>query len=106
MTALRAQTRQTEESLPAVTMGFNSLQSFELMQRGAKLLTASDLVPQQFRGNLANCVIALNMANRIGAEGCGIGPLCEGRIQRAKRFTEIFHGKRRRRHRRNKGSRT
>ncbi|MBB0023665.1 hypothetical protein [Ralstonia pickettii] len=68
VTALRAQARQTEDSLPAVTMGFNSLQSFELMQRGAKLLTASDLVPQQFRGNLANCVIALNMANRIGAD--------------------------------------
>lgn len=68
LTDLRAQSAQREASLPAVTMGFNSLQSFELMQRGAKLLTASDLVPQQFRGNLANCVIALNMANRIGAD--------------------------------------
>lgn len=68
VTELRASAQQREAALPAVTMGFGSLQSFELMQRGAKLLTASDLVPQQFRGNLANCVIALNMANRIGAD--------------------------------------
>lgn len=68
VTDLRASASQREAALPAVQMGFGSLQSFELMQRGAKLLTASDLVPQQFRGNLANCVIALNMANRIGAD--------------------------------------
>lgn len=65
---LQTQTQPRESNLPAVQMGFGSLQSFELMQRGAKLLTSSDLVPQQFRGNLANCVIALNMANRIGAD--------------------------------------
>lgn len=57
-----------ESSLPAVRPGFSDLRSFELAQRAAKLLAASDLVPQQFRGNLANCVIALNMANRIGAD--------------------------------------
>lgn len=68
VTDLRATATHREAALPAVQMGFGSLQSFELMQRGAKLLTASDLVPQQFRGNLANCVIALNMANRIGAD--------------------------------------
>lgn len=59
---------QREASMPVVTMGFGSLQSFELMQRGAKLLMSSDLVPKQYQGNLSNCVIALNMANRIGAD--------------------------------------
>lgn len=54
--------------LPAVQMGFESSAGFDLMQRGAKLLAASTLVPQQYQGNLPNCVIALNMANRIGAD--------------------------------------
>ena len=55
-------------NLPAVSVGFGSLQGFELMQRGAKLLSSSDLVPTQYRGNIANCVIALNMATRMGAD--------------------------------------
>ncbi len=41
---------------------------FELAQRAGKLLAASDLVPQQFRGNLPNCVVALNMAQRLDAD--------------------------------------
>lgn len=56
------------QTMPAVRSGFDNLQSFELMQRGAKLLASSTLVPQEYRGNLANCVIALNMAQRIGAD--------------------------------------
>ena len=60
---------QTEvQNLPSVSMGFASLQSFELMQRAAKLLTASSLVPKDYQGNLPNCVIALNMAQRLGAD--------------------------------------
>jgi hypothetical protein len=51
-----------------VSMGFATLQSFELMQRAAKLLTASSLVPKEYQGNLPNCVIALNMATRLGAD--------------------------------------
>lgn len=62
------QLRQPTDSAPAVTMGFDSAGGFDLMQRGAKLLAASTLVPQQYQGNLPNCVIALNMASRIGAD--------------------------------------
>lgn len=72
-----------------VSMGFGSLQSFELMQRAAKLLSSSTLVPVVYRsqivkkGNsnnnwtetiednpnaLPNCVIALNMSARMGAD--------------------------------------
>lgn len=54
--------------LPAVTVGFTNLQSFELAQRAAKLLASSTLVPKDYQGNLPNCVIALNMASRIGAD--------------------------------------
>jgi hypothetical protein len=53
--------------MPVVKMGWNDLQGFELMQRAAKALAASTLVPQQFQGNLPNCLIALEMAQRIGA---------------------------------------
>ncbi len=76
-----------ETQLPMVSPGFGSLQSFELMQRGANLLASSTLVPAQYRkviekldkyGNvkesrenpnaLANAVVALNMAQRMGAD--------------------------------------
>ena len=40
---------------------------FEHMQRVANLFAASQLVPAAFQGNLPNCVIALEIANRIGA---------------------------------------
>ncbi|RQZ78816.1 hypothetical protein DF056_20695 [Burkholderia cepacia] len=76
-----------EATLPAVAPGFGSLQSFELMQRAANLLASSTLVPAAYRkviekldkfGNvkesrenpnaLANAVVALNMAQRMGAD--------------------------------------
>jgi hypothetical protein len=75
-----------EANLPAVTMGFGSLQSFELMQRAAKMLAHSTLVPVAYRvqrevkeygkvvgyesndSALPNCVVALNMAQRMGAD--------------------------------------
>jgi hypothetical protein len=48
--------------------GFGTVASFELMQRQAKLLASSTLVPKEYQGNLSNCVIALNMANRMNAD--------------------------------------
>lgn len=50
-----------------VMAGFQTKDSFELLQRMAKMLAASDLVPQQFKGNIANCVIGLEMAHRMNA---------------------------------------
>jgi len=55
------------EQQPIVRAGFNDLQGFELMQRQCKALASSTLVPQQFQGNMPNCLIALEMAQRIGA---------------------------------------
>ena len=46
---------------------FQSGETFEVAQRMAKALMASDLVPKQYQGNLPNTLIALEMANRIGA---------------------------------------
>lgn len=51
-----------------IAPGFSSLQSFELAQRVAKLLSQSTLVPKEYQGNLPNCVIAVNMAARIQAD--------------------------------------
>lgn len=46
---------------------FSNEGSFELAQRMAKALMASDLVPKQYQNSLPNTLIALEMANRIGA---------------------------------------
>ena len=48
--------------------GFNTLQSFEVAQRAARLLSQSSLVPKEYQDNIPNCVIALNMANRMNAD--------------------------------------
>lgn len=47
---------------------FLNKESFEHAQRVAKMLSTSDLVPAQFKGKIENCIIALNMAGRIGAD--------------------------------------
>jgi len=49
-------------------VGLIDSMGFELAQRAAKLLASSDLVPKQYQGNIPNCVIALNMAARVGAD--------------------------------------
>jgi len=52
---------------PAVRAGFDTLGGFELIQRTAKLFASSNIVPTSFQGNIANCVIAVDMALRMGA---------------------------------------
>lgn len=49
----------------AVTM-WNDLKMFETTQRMAKLLAVSQIAPQAYRGNVADCVVAIDMANRMG----------------------------------------
>lgn len=73
--ALAAQ--QDQQAL--VNMGFGNMQSFELMQRVAKMLSCSTLVPAAYRGwdekksaenpsALPNCIVALNMSQRMNAD--------------------------------------
>ena len=52
---------------PADNGAFASVQNFEDAQRMAKLLAASNMVPDNYRSNLGDCVIALEMSRRIGA---------------------------------------
>ena len=51
-----------------ISVGLTDSASFELAQRVAKCFATSTLVPKDYQGNLPNCVIALNMANRMGAD--------------------------------------
>jgi hypothetical protein len=67
LSALRQPTDIPIAQLPTVRAGFGSLQEFELIQRAGKALSQSTLVPKDYQGNLPNCVIALEMAQRIGA---------------------------------------
>lgn len=68
----------TTESQAPVIAGFGSSLAFEFMQRQAQMLASSALVPKEFSivgvntpnekaTKIANVVIALEMANRIGA---------------------------------------
>ena len=41
--------------------------AFAHIQRVAKMFSSSDLVPDAFKGKIANCTIALEMAHRMGA---------------------------------------
>lgn len=46
----------------------NDEAAFELVQRQAKMLSSSTLVPKEFQNNMANCAIGLNIARRLGAD--------------------------------------
>jgi len=56
------------ESTPNGVIGFGTSQGFAMMQRVASALSKSTLVPKAYQNNLPNCIVALNMANRIGAD--------------------------------------
>lgn len=87
---MNAQTQITAAP-QASSVGFLNVESFEFSQRVANMLSNSTLVPEQYRaitkvkvgkdnfGNmqfrdepnpngLSNCIVALNMANRMGAD--------------------------------------
>lgn len=53
---------------PTGGVGFLNAESFELTQRISKALASSTLVPKSYQGNISNCMIALNMANRMQAD--------------------------------------
>ena len=53
-----------------IIVGLTNASGFELAQRAAKMLSMSSLVPTDYQGptGLPNCIIALNMASRMGAD--------------------------------------
>lgn len=56
-------------TIPQDASLFANAANFELAQRQAKMLSASALVPKEFQGpnNLPNCIIALEMSQRMQA---------------------------------------
>lgn len=42
-------------------------ENFDHVQRVAKMLSSSSLIPKEYQGNIQNTIIALEMSNRIGA---------------------------------------
>lgn len=66
-TNLQSLRQPAENTLPQISAGFFNLQSFELIQRVSKAFASSDLVPKQYQNNLPNCMIAMDMAQRMGA---------------------------------------
>lgn len=55
------------KQVPATANTYADQGSFEMVQRMAKALSESDLVPKAYQKNIPNTMIALEMANRIGA---------------------------------------
>ena len=51
----------------AMTPVGQTVKQFEIMQRMAKMYTESTIVPDTYKGNTGNCVIALDMAMRMNA---------------------------------------
>ena len=60
-----APTQQSNTSLAQSV--FSSGEAFELAQRMSKALATSTIVPKEYQNNLSNCLIALEMAGRLGA---------------------------------------
>jgi len=61
---MNAQMIPATQPLPPVTQAESA---FSLAQRQAKALSQSDLVPQAYRNNLPNTLLAIEVAGRIGA---------------------------------------
>lgn len=68
LSAMRQAPQEKTENLPSISVGLTTLQGFDLVQRAAKCLAASTLVPKEYLNNISNCVVALNMAARVGAD--------------------------------------
>jgi hypothetical protein len=57
----------TKSETPTAVSIFNDGGRFDHAQRIAKMLVNSDLVPESYRNNLPNAMVALEMAGRVGA---------------------------------------
>lgn len=57
----------TDAAGAPIRASFHDAQGFALMQRVATALSKSTLVPQQYQNNMPNCLIAVDMAERLRA---------------------------------------
>lgn len=56
-----------ESAMPAAVGVFGSMNNFVEAQRMVNALASSDIVPDTYKGNVANCLVALEMSQRTGA---------------------------------------
>lgn len=66
MTEQTGLARVEQQSSGAIGV-FSSQVNFEAAQRMAKALSSSALMPEAYRNNIPNCLIAMELASRIGA---------------------------------------
>ncbi len=91
------------EQKTALVPGFSNAASFELLQQIAAPLARSQFVPQQFQNNVGECLIALEMAQRMGAHPLAImqslyvvhgrpawsSTFCASQVSTCGRFTDL-----------------
>lgn len=63
-----ATTTKDPQAVQVVEAGFHNSDGFALAQRVATALSKSTLIPKDYQNNLPNCLVALNMAQRLKAE--------------------------------------
>ena len=59
--------KQQADAQFALTPIGQQLRQFEIAQRIGQMFAQSTMVPDTYKGNIANCVIAVDMAQRMGA---------------------------------------
>lgn len=88
----------------AVTM-WNDVGMFETSQRMAMVLAKSEITPQNYRGKVADCMIAIDMANRMGVSPMVImqnsqvvrgnfswkGTACKAMIDSCKKYKKSYY---------------
>lgn len=57
---------------PRELSAFSGGSAFESAQRMAKALASSDLVPKEYKGNIANCLVALEISQRTGSSALAV----------------------------------
>jgi len=62
---------KSEEVKNEVVKSFED-QKFESLQRKAMALAKSELIPKQFQGKIADCIIAVDMAERTGSPALAV----------------------------------
>jgi len=62
---------KSEEVKNEVVKSFED-QKFESLQRKAMALAKSELIPKQFQGKVADCIIAVDMAERTGSPALAV----------------------------------
>lgn len=67
-TPLATTSLQDEQSAVQQKNSYANHGAFELMQRAANALSKSSLVPKDYKDNIPNCMIALGIASRVGAD--------------------------------------